>query len=151
MNWARDLNAGFKTIEKLLAEDLEFERTAVKTYHGFAERIEDSKIKEMFQSLAGDENGHTEQNNSDFVEKKTQSHKDQLDAYHDDPAVDGQAGDKIPYEFVAANSRENRYEATRTNGDPQDHGGDFACFQNRVVKVFPVQRTVDGSAYDGAQ
>ncbi len=53
------MNAGFKTIEKLLAEDLEFERTAVKTYHGFAERIEDSKIKEMFQSLAEDENGHT--------------------------------------------------------------------------------------------
>ncbi len=53
------MNKGFKTIRILLAEDLEFERTAVKTYYGFAERIEDSKIKEMFQSLAEDENGHT--------------------------------------------------------------------------------------------
>jgi rubrerythrin len=52
------VNKGFRTIRKLLAEDLEFERTAVKTYYGFAERIEDSKIKEMFQSLAEDENGH---------------------------------------------------------------------------------------------
>jgi len=42
------MNEGFRTIRKLLAEDLEFERTAVKTYHGFAERIEDSKIKELF-------------------------------------------------------------------------------------------------------
>ena len=53
------MNKVFKTITILLAEDLEFERTAVKTYCGFSERIEDSKIKEMFQSLAEDENGHT--------------------------------------------------------------------------------------------
>lgn len=47
------------TIRKLLAEDIEFERTAVKTYYGFVKRIEYSKIKKMFQSLAEDENGHT--------------------------------------------------------------------------------------------
>ncbi|NIW14017.1 MAG: hypothetical protein GWN31_08810 [Candidatus Thorarchaeota archaeon] len=37
---------------------MEFERNAVKTYHGFAERIEDLRTKEMFQSLAEDEAGH---------------------------------------------------------------------------------------------
>lgn len=53
------MNKGFMTIRKLLAEDIEFERTAVKTYYGFVKRIEYSKIKKMFQSLAEDENGHT--------------------------------------------------------------------------------------------
>jgi rubrerythrin len=53
------VNKGFMTVRKLLAEDIEFERTAVKTYRGFAKRIEDSEIKQMFQSLAEDENGHT--------------------------------------------------------------------------------------------
>jgi len=52
------MSQGFKTIRMLLEEDLEFERNAVKTYYGFAERIEDLKIKEMFQSLAEDEAGH---------------------------------------------------------------------------------------------
>lgn len=52
------MSNGFKTIGVFLEEDLEFERNAVKTYYGFAERVEDLKIKEMFQSLAEDEAGH---------------------------------------------------------------------------------------------
>ncbi len=47
-----------QSIRMFLGEDLEFERTAVQTYHGFAERIEDFRIKEMFQSLAEDEAAH---------------------------------------------------------------------------------------------
>ena len=52
------MSNGFKTIGVFLEEDIEFERNAVKTYCEFAERIEDLKIKEMFQSLAEDEAGH---------------------------------------------------------------------------------------------
>lgn len=49
----------FKTIRRLLEKDLEFERNAVKTYNGFSERIGDERFKEIFQSLAEDEAGHT--------------------------------------------------------------------------------------------
>jgi len=52
------MSKGFQSVILFLEEDLEFERIAVKTYHGFAERIEDLRIKEMFQSLAEDEAGH---------------------------------------------------------------------------------------------
>jgi rubrerythrin len=52
------MSKGFKSIGIFLGEDLEFERNAVRTYYGFAERIEDLRIKEMFQSLAEDEVGH---------------------------------------------------------------------------------------------
>jgi rubrerythrin len=52
------MSKGFKTLGLLLKEDLEFERTAVKTYSGFVERIEDVRIKELFKSLADDELGH---------------------------------------------------------------------------------------------
>jgi rubrerythrin len=53
------VSKGFRTIEILLGEDLEFERNAVKTYYGFVERIGDLRTKEMFQSLAEDEVAHT--------------------------------------------------------------------------------------------
>ncbi len=52
------MNKGFKSIGIFLGEDLEFERNAIKTYYRFAERIENLRIKEMFQSLAEDEAGH---------------------------------------------------------------------------------------------
>ena len=52
------MSKGVKTIGTLLGEDAEFERNAVKTYYGFVERVEDLRIKEMFQILAEDEAGH---------------------------------------------------------------------------------------------
>lgn len=52
------MSKGFQSLKIFLGEDLEFERNAVKTYYRFAERIEDLRIKEMFQSLAEDEAGH---------------------------------------------------------------------------------------------
>jgi len=54
----KSMSEGFKTIRKLLEEDLEFEKSAVKTYSEFAERIEDVRISRLFQSLAEDEAGH---------------------------------------------------------------------------------------------
>ncbi len=52
------MSKGFKSTRTFLGEDLEFEKNAVKTYYGLAERIEDLRTKEMFQSLAEDEAGH---------------------------------------------------------------------------------------------
>ena len=52
------MRQGFKTIVMLLKEDLKLERNAVETYSGFVERVEDVRMKKMFQSLADDEIGH---------------------------------------------------------------------------------------------
>ena len=49
---------GLNTLEILLKEDLEFEKNAVQTYCEFAERIDNTVIKTMFQNLAEDEAGH---------------------------------------------------------------------------------------------
>ncbi len=52
------MSKGFQSVRMFLGEDLKFERKAIQTYHGFAERIEDLRIREMFQSLAEDEAAH---------------------------------------------------------------------------------------------
>ena len=53
------MTKGFKTMIMLLKEDLELERNAVEIYFGFIERIEDVRIKKIFQILVNDEAGHT--------------------------------------------------------------------------------------------
>ena len=49
---------GFRTLEKLLKEDLEVENVGLKTYKEWSKRFGDRELKSFFLALSVDENGH---------------------------------------------------------------------------------------------
>lgn len=51
---------GYKTMQRLLAEDLEVEKLGIKTYGEWSKRFRDRDLKSLFRALSVGENGHAQ-------------------------------------------------------------------------------------------
>ena len=52
------MDNGYLSIIRMIETDLEFEKDAVRIYNEFAERVQDSRLKEVFLEFAKAETGH---------------------------------------------------------------------------------------------